>query len=63
MIFNKLMAEAEMSMEDIKKLTLPQLMCRLSKTPPSSGKKATSYEAYQAAVRDYEERWSSDPCQ
>lgn len=56
------MAEAQMSIDEIGRMTLPQLACRASDKPPASeAGKFRSFAAYQAAVREAEEAWSRDP--
>jgi len=56
------MAEAEMSIDEIGRMTLPQLACRASDKPPGSNAgQFRSLAAYEAAIREAEEEWSRDP--
>jgi hypothetical protein len=59
MILHKMMAEGGMSIDEIGRMTLPQLMCRAAPDPPSTTRKFTSYPAYEAEIRRQEEAWSA----
>jgi len=53
--------ESPMSIDEIGRMTLPQLACRASNKPPGSDEKQfRSLAAYESAIREAEEAWSRD---
>jgi hypothetical protein len=48
-------------MDEIGRMTLPQIACMASEKPPSAEKQIRSYAEYEAAIREEEARWSVDP--
>jgi hypothetical protein len=61
MIFHRLMAEGSMTIDQIGRLTIPQLICRFAEKPPDASERVTSYAAYEAALKRQEEDWNASP--